>query len=213
MKHPIDYIRTRDIDWFFTFEKAAFHVASARGDLPEEINDIQNLRLLQYCIANLPDINKEDEVIINEQIIEIKFNNTPKFENRENNNQSFESFKKNYIQSFMSFAKKGLISIDRTDFYNPEDSNYHIVCFPKNILYSIPDIPDIPKIPEIPNLSESDFEIEFKNELKNELKEIFIYYIKKDTQIRDSIWSMYTNNNKLQEITDYCNLNLNVHQK
>lgn len=40
---------------------------------------------------------------------------------------------KDYLGSFMSMARKGFISIDRTNLTNLEDPNYHIVCRPNNL--------------------------------------------------------------------------------
>ncbi len=40
---------------------------------------------------------------------------------------------KEYLSSFMSMARKGFISIDRTNLTNLKDPNYHILCRPNNL--------------------------------------------------------------------------------
>lgn len=121
MKHTNAYLLTRDIDWFFELNGKPVHVASAGGELPTVINDRDKLREIQHVVSTLADINTTDDIYIN-----------PKLVNRlRDNNIALDD----YLQSFMEMAKKGFISVDRSNIGNPNDSMYHVVCVPVN-LYS-----------------------------------------------------------------------------
>lgn len=116
MKYPDAYLLTRDIDWFFKLNGKAIHVASAGGKLPQSIKDRNKLREIQYKVSTLKDINTSEEIHKNKKL----------FESYSNDSLVMDD----YLQSFIEMAKKGFISVDRTNIADPNDSKYHIVCIP-----------------------------------------------------------------------------------
>lgn len=125
MRYTNDYMHSKDIDWFCSVnEKYWIHVASAGGILPDKINDRNQLRKIQYRVFNLPDIYADEEIIKNDDFLQIRFNDD-------------EMAIKTYLSSFKSMAKKGFISLDRTNLSDLEDQAYHIVCRPRNIVLPV----------------------------------------------------------------------------
>ena len=43
------------------------------------------------------------------------------------------------VHSFRDMAKKGFVSMDRTDWINPESNDYHVVCCPNSIIPANPE--------------------------------------------------------------------------
>ena len=152
MKYNEDYIYSKDIDWFFVANGKYVHVASAGGMIPDIINDREKLRDIQREVFLAPDIYRDEQIIINEDIIRQRFAQS----------DNFEQCRELYLRSFMAMARKGFISLDRTNFYNPNDNTYHIVCMPPNDkTIGIQDITQL-------NLVDADF-LEVKN-IKNNIK-------------------------------------------
>lgn len=120
MEYDKNYIQTRDIDWFFRFGDKPIHVASAGGKLPDTINDRETLRRNQYAVSKLPYINTDTEITINRDMITKICSNA-------------DCSEEDYYSSFFDMAKKGFISIDKTNIEDPDDTKYHVVCMPKNM--------------------------------------------------------------------------------
>lgn len=121
MRYTDDYMYSKDIDWFCSVNgKYWIHVASAGGILPNPINDRDCLRNIQHIVYNLPDIYTDEEIIKNDVFLMKRFH------------EDVMAIKE-YLGSFMRMARKGFISIDRTNLTNLEDPNYHIVCRPNNL--------------------------------------------------------------------------------
>ena len=120
MKYSDDYMYSKDIDWFCIINKSYVHVASAGGLVPEIINDRAKLRKTQKQVFNLPYIINDNDIIINDRFINERFNN-------------YED-KASYLSSFIDMAKKGFISMDRTNLLDLDDQSYHIVCMPNKII-------------------------------------------------------------------------------
>ncbi len=116
MKYTNDYMYSKDIDWFCVINKNYIHVASAGGILPEPINNRDKLRKIQKQVFDLPHIFTNEEIIINQRFLNYRFDN--------------EEDKSNYLQSFIDMAKKGFISMDRTNLSDLDEQIYHIVCMP-----------------------------------------------------------------------------------
>lgn len=121
MKYPESYLLSKDIDWFFQINNSYVHVASAGGSLPASVNNREKLRNIQHQVFNLPYLYSEEEVAVNmifiQQLLDLDINY--------NQEQYFQ-----YLQSFMFFARKGFISLDRTYVNDPFSNHYHIVCAP-----------------------------------------------------------------------------------
>ena len=96
------YQRTRDIDWFFSCKGKFFHVASNGGKLPAIVKVNENQKIQHYFALQEPN-NRGMLVVANE---------------------------KNYdLSSFMEYARKGFISIDR-DEGDFDTQKYHVVARP-----------------------------------------------------------------------------------
>ena len=120
MKYNTNYMRTHDIDWFCIINKLYVHVASAGGIIPEAMRDRDELRQLQYIVSNAPYLYSDDELVYNESFLNSHF-------------QVGEA-REDYVRSFRDMARKGFISMDRTDWINPDSNDYHVVCCPNRKL-------------------------------------------------------------------------------
>lgn len=118
MVYSDEYLYSKDIDWFCVINGYYVHVASAGDLLPAVINDREILRDLQHQVAIAEDIFNDDEIIVNDVFLQNRF-------------QGVQNQVDSYLESFISMARKGFISIDKTRFGDPEDKNYHIVCRPR----------------------------------------------------------------------------------
>lgn len=67
-----------------------------------------------------PYLFAEEDVIDNDAFINQRFSSNPKG-------------RKSYVVSFRDMARKGFISMDRTNLLEPNDNRYHIVCMPKKL--------------------------------------------------------------------------------
>ena len=123
MKYDEKYMRSKDIDWFCIINGFYVHIASAGAILPDVIKDRDKLRNMQRAVFSLPDIYSDNDLIYNEEFIQSL-----------NNNWDNLDIKDTYLQSFKSMARKGFISIDRTNLENPDDQHYHVVCMPRHPL-------------------------------------------------------------------------------
>lgn len=119
MRYHTDYQQTHDIDWFFRYQNHLFHVASNGGIIPKKIDAKKN-RLAQLLIIGLPDISGSHLLVNNEEGL--------------------------ILTSFLSYAKKGLISIDRFD-EDFDKRNYFVVAWPEIFLEPKPNLIEV--VPEI----------------------------------------------------------------
>lgn len=113
------YIHSKDIDWFCIIGDVFCHVASAGGLIPIIINDREKLRSLQKRVFDSDSIFDEEEIVVNDDFLDQHFGND-------------EEARIAYMLSFMSMARKGFVSFDRTNVMDLNDQTYHIVCYPKN---------------------------------------------------------------------------------
>lgn len=105
MRYRRDYQETHDIDWFFRHKGKVYHAASNGGLLPDKVDSLNN-RLIQ---EKLEDVIGVYEVSMSERI-----------------QQKDEDF-----SSFMEYASKGFISLDRSE-DDGDKPRYHRVAFPVN---------------------------------------------------------------------------------
>lgn len=122
MKYTEDYLRSRDIDWFCVIDGIYVHIASAGGLLPEGINDRERLCGNQRIVYGLADIFTEEEIEVNRTFLSARFGN------QDGGNQATEY----YLESFLSMARKGFVSLDRTNLADLDDNTYHVVCKPRH---------------------------------------------------------------------------------
>lgn len=120
MKYDLNYMINHDIDWFCIINGLYVHVASAGGLLPENMRDRDELRLLQHNVSKAPYLFSENEIVYNEGFLNSHF---PDGKARED-----------YVRSFRDMARKGFVSMDRTNWTNPESNEYHVVCLPNRNL-------------------------------------------------------------------------------
>ncbi len=118
MNYDENYMLTHDIDFFFIINGIYVHAASAGGILPIELRDRESLRKLQHNVAVAGYVYNEEDLEYNKAFLQQKFSDNPK---------GLIS----YIASFTDMARKGFTSFDRTNWQNPDDNHYHIVCRPK----------------------------------------------------------------------------------
>lgn len=110
-----DYQITHDIDWFFIYKGKVYHAASNGGLLPDAVYR-ENNRKLQVEIEKM------------EATYEIKW--SP-------NLSEFYDVGEEDLGSFEEYAKKGFVSLDRTETEDGDTENensgmlqYHVVSFP-----------------------------------------------------------------------------------
>ena len=77
------------------------------------------LRKLQRDVCRAEYIYEENEISYNEEFLRNRFRND-------------EEGKEAYIRSFKEMARKGFVSFDRTNLFNPYDNTYHVVCYPQH---------------------------------------------------------------------------------
>lgn len=123
-KYPIDYQHCFDIDWFFTDGCRCFHVASNGGAIPNFISvDKKSNIELQCKIAEMGIITTDIKILDNP------------------NNYNYNSF--------IEFAKKGFVSIDKVN-DGFDNQNYYVVAEPndKQLVPAI-DIDLFPKLDRV----------------------------------------------------------------
>jgi hypothetical protein len=113
MRYRRDYQETHDIDWFFQYQGKVYHAASNGGLLPDLIDSDKNREVqirLEEIVGSFGCVLADDVV--------------------ERYGQDAD------LSSFTDYAKKGFISLDRTEL-SEEYSNdyiqmrYHIVAYPE----------------------------------------------------------------------------------
>ena len=114
MRYRIDYQETHDIDWFFRYKGNLYHAASNGGLLPSVIDSERN-RTIQERLEN----------VIGQYKVELAKNVNDIYEHDAD------------LTSFIEYASKGFISLDRTEKDEAQDTErviieYHVVAFPSN---------------------------------------------------------------------------------
>lgn len=109
---------THDIDWFCIVNGIYVHLASAGGLLPLSFRDRDILRELQHKVAVAPYLFAEEDVVDNEAFLNQRFANNP-------------TGRASYVVSFRDMARKGFVSMDRTNLLETNDNHYHIVSRPR----------------------------------------------------------------------------------
>ncbi len=119
MRYADEYLYSMDIDWFCIIGGVLCHVASAGGMLPELVNDRDKLRTIQKRVFEMSIVFDEDDIIVNKNFLDERFGD---------NGES----KREYLASFLNMAKRGFVSMDRTEVIDPNSQIYHIVCYPRH---------------------------------------------------------------------------------
>ena len=101
---------------------------------------------LQGICANLPDVINEEDIVINQELIRVRYRRAVSFyEQRLIDNQAngldfqqflqeynIEEFGKQFSTLFVEMARKGFYSFVRVDIDNPFSNEYRLVASPKN---------------------------------------------------------------------------------
>ena len=112
--YDINYQLTNDIDWFIAdSNNTIVHFASGGGILPKMV--VENIKSNILLINFFREIQNNTDIIVNPTLINYW---PPKSISDEN------------LESFKQFARKGIISFDKTYIDNPEDITYHMVTSP-----------------------------------------------------------------------------------
>ena len=119
MDYDESYMLTHDIDWFCIVNGVYVHLASAGGLLPVGFRDREALRTLQCNVSVLSYMFEVDDIAVNEVFLNQRFDDNPKG-------------REAYLVSFVDMARKGFVSLDRTNLTDPYDNRYHVVCRPRN---------------------------------------------------------------------------------
>lgn len=116
-RYSKDYQLYHDIDWFFTNGNRYFHVASNGGAIPQFIKVYKDNNIaIQNKTAKISEMTTDISVIDNPNDL-------------------------NY-SSFIAFAKKGFVSIDKVD-DGFDNQNYIVIAQPNDDSIK-PDIKDLP---------------------------------------------------------------------
>ena len=111
---------THDIDWFCVVNGIYVHLASGGGILPLSFRNRDMLRILQHNVEVAPYLFAEEDIVDNEAFLNQRFADNPKG-------------RESYVVSFRDMARKGFVSMDRTNLIEPFDNHYHIVSRPRNL--------------------------------------------------------------------------------
>lgn len=133
MDYNENYMLTHDIDWFCIVSGIYVHLASAGGILPLSFRDRDALRTLQHNIAVAPYQYEEEDIMYNDAFLSQRFADNAKG-------------RTSYIVSFREMARKGFVSMDRTNLMKPGDNHYHVVCWPRRLNEQRIEIIEIPVI-------------------------------------------------------------------
>ena len=104
--YNIDYQRSCDIDWFFSYNDRYYHVASNGGAVPDFISESDNQELQKQIRKNT---NHRLEIVVNEKYRHLN------------------------LESFEFYARWGFISLDRLDHNSFETQNYVVIAKPCKI--------------------------------------------------------------------------------
>src|SRR5574343_1826661 len=106
---------TRDLDIFFKDSSKLIHIATAGGQIPNQLadNDKQN----EEFASEVSNLEQTFEVEVNQNLAE--FVNVP------------DNGLERYLRDFILMASRGLYSYDKTKVGNFEDQFFHLVARPK----------------------------------------------------------------------------------
>lgn len=146
MYYNKNYLFTHNIDWYACINGIWIYAASRGGLLPGVVDNESMLPKLQGICANLPDVINEEDIVINQELIRVRYRRAVSFyELRLIDNQAngldfqqflqeynIEEFGKQFSTLFVEMARKGFYSFVRVDIDNPFSNEYRLVASPKN---------------------------------------------------------------------------------
>lgn len=146
MYYNKNYLFTHNIDWYACINGIWIYAASRGGLLPGVVDNESMLPKLQGICANLPDVINEEDIVINQELIRVRYRRAVSFyEQRLIDNQAngldfqqflqeynIEEFGKQFSTLFVEMTRKGFYSFVRVDIDNPFSNEYRLVASPKN---------------------------------------------------------------------------------
>lgn len=146
MPYNKNYLFTHNIDWYACIDGTWIYAASRGGLLPRVVDNESMLPKLQGICANLPDVVNEEDIVINQELINVRYQRAVDFyEQRSRDNlgdnldfQQFlqeyniEAFGKQFSALFVEMARKGFYSFVRVDIDDPFSNEYRLVASPKD---------------------------------------------------------------------------------
>lgn len=116
---------TYDLDLFLRDERKMIHIASGGGKIPK-------------AIANLDSIIEQSSIVFDglQEISEVEIN--PNLNELLNLTNSVEI--ENYLSDFLTKARKGFYTYDKTNIGDFEDMTFHLVAKPSNSIITNSDI-------------------------------------------------------------------------
>lgn len=138
MRHSKAYIQTHDLDWFGRINNAfLMHVASNGSNLPERVNDIERLHENLISVMQMPQLYEVKDLVINMGVIRHLFENQQRilqeYGKTEFVNNDYRTFRRNYLETFIPIALRGIITFDCTQFDENINPEFHMVCRPRNL--------------------------------------------------------------------------------
>lgn len=128
--------KSLDIDWFIELDGVRVHIASNGGHIPWRSYKIRSIKRIY---ENVMAMSEEHAVGINEAYI----NNLDGYEYLDNDDFKQRIKREDgsipdkislYSESFVSMAKRGFLSFDRTDFSSPfGDDLYRLIAWPSDL--------------------------------------------------------------------------------
>lgn len=145
MSYNKNYLFTHNIDWYACINGTWIYAASRGGLLPWKVDNEYILPTLQGICANLPDIVNKEDIVINQELIDVRYQRAVDFYKRrlgdylENNRNiqeflteyNIEEFSKQFSEIFVEKACKGFYSFIRVDIDDPFSNEYRLVASPK----------------------------------------------------------------------------------
>lgn len=95
-----------NIDWYACINSTWIYAASRGGQLPSEVDNESILPRLQGICANLPDIVNKEDIVINQELIDVRYQRAVDFYKRRlgddlENNRDIQEFLNEYnIEEF-----------------------------------------------------------------------------------------------------------------
>ncbi len=140
MRYPKQKILASSLDWYMEINGIWIQGVSLGGVIPDQVDDVRNLPLLQALCSIMPDVSPREQIELNESIIRQRHNRHLEIVQRINGeagetifqetDNDYDSFRERYAEMFINAAQKGFYSYARTDIDNPLDPSYFLIAKP-----------------------------------------------------------------------------------
>ena len=145
MKYSKEYQERHDIDWFALYEGVPIHVASNGGEIPADIDRIDNRKWQSFLSNNEPPLTNAD-IFVNDDWLNDLDN---RLSDSNSNIEAYHFDKESYKQTFVEFARFGFVSIDNAIVNNKYQ--YKVVAYPieKERLFKVINTNSPRKLPNV----------------------------------------------------------------